>query len=105
MQDSIYDKNESYGHEIESVFAKNRIKKTKKIIERIIQKNKIKNCLDVGTGTGYFLDFVKRVNKKIDCFGIDISVKAIILAKNNYRNINFSQDDIISFTGRGGKKV
>ncbi|MFA6422168.1 MAG: class I SAM-dependent methyltransferase [Candidatus Buchananbacteria bacterium] len=103
MEDLIYDKNNSFGNDINIRFARNRIKKTQKILRGIIKNNKIKNCLDIGTGTGYFLDFIKKLSPSIECFGIDISAKAIAIARNNYNDINFSQEEIASFAKNGKK--
>ncbi len=43
--------------------------------------------LDVGTGHGRLLAEINRINPKIELYGIDISKKMILLAKNNLSNI------------------
>ena len=66
----------------------------------IINKNKFKNVIDIGTGSGAIaISLGKYCNINID--GVDINEKALIVAKKNseinkIKNINFTQSDIFS---------
>ncbi len=101
MDSTFYEK--SYGNQLESAFAKNRIKKTKKIIKRIIGKNKIKKCLDIGSGTGYISNYVKGLDDKIDCYALDISKKAVAIGQKKYPEVKFVLNDITEWQSKGEK--
>lgn len=66
----------------------------------IINKNKFKNVIDIGTGSGAIaISLGKYCNINID--GVDINEKALIVAQKNseinkIKNINFIQSDIFS---------
>lgn len=96
MTDLFYE--QSFGNDIDSKFARNRIKKTQAIIAGIVRRNKIKTCLDIGSGTGYMSGLVKQLDSNIACTGIDISAKAIALARQKYPEVNFVQEDIAAWS-------
>ena len=47
----------------------------------IFLKNKIKNILDIGCGTGFIYEWIKKHQKNLKYFGIDIDNIAIKYAK------------------------
>ena len=101
MEKSFYD--QGYGNDIDSEFADNRLKKTKSVIRGIIRNNKIRRCLDIGCGTGYFSGFVKGLDPKIECVGIDISKKAIGIARRNNPDAEFIEADFSAWADAGNK--
>ena len=52
-------------------------------------KNKIKNILDIGCGTGFIYEWTKRHQKNLKYFGIDIDNITIKFAKKKYGSKNF----------------
>ena len=59
-----------------------------KEVEILINKNKIKNILEIGCSDGNRLSYLKK-NNKVNCFGIDPSSKA--LKSNNDKNIKLKK--------------
>ena len=58
------------------------------IANNFINKNEVKNILDLGTGSGCILLSVLKENKMINGLGIDISKDAISIAKQNSKKLN-----------------
>ena len=61
----------------------------KEIKKNYLNLNKNTKLLDMGCGSGKFLNFIKN-ELKIDCYGIDVAKERIINCKEKYKNINFS---------------
>ena len=53
------------------------------IANNFIDKNEVKNILDLGTGSGCILLSILKENKMINGLGIDLSKDAISIAKQN----------------------
>ena len=53
-----------------------------------INKNKVKNILDLGTGSGCILLSILKENKMINGLGIDLSKEAISIAKRNSKKLH-----------------
>lgn len=59
-----------------------------KIANNYIDKNEVKNILDLGTGSGCILLSILKENKMINGLGIDLSKDAISIAKQNSKKLN-----------------
>ena len=57
------------------------------IANDFIKKNKVKNILDLGTGSGCILLSVLKENKMINGLGIDLSEEAIKIAQKNSKKL------------------
>ena len=58
------------------------------IANNYINKNEVKNILDLGTGSGCILLSILKENKMINGLGIDLSKDAINIAKQNSKKLN-----------------
>ena len=58
------------------------------IANNYINKNEVKNILDLGTGSGCILLSILKENKMINGLGIDLSKDAISIAKQNSKKLN-----------------
>ena len=58
------------------------------IANNFIDKNEVKNMLDLGTGSGCILLSILKENKMINGLGIDLSKDAISIAKQNSKKLN-----------------
>ena len=58
------------------------------IANNYIDKNEVKNILDLGTGSGCILLSILKENKMINGLGIDLSKDAINIAKQNSKKLN-----------------
>ena len=58
------------------------------IANNYIDKNEVKNILDLGTGSGCILLSILKENKMINGLGIDLSKDAISIAKQNSKKLN-----------------
>ncbi|MBN44004.1 MAG: protein-(glutamine-N5) methyltransferase, release factor-specific [Rhodobiaceae bacterium] len=58
------------------------------IANNYINKSKVKNILDLGTGTGCILLSILKENKMINGLGIDLSKEAISIAKRNSKKLH-----------------
>lgn len=62
-----------------------------KIIEQIdLKRLKNKNFLDIGCGSGYYIDKLEKKFKNASFYGVDVSKSSIVYSSKNYPNINFS---------------
>ena len=61
------------------------------IANNFIKKNKVKNILDLGTGSGCILLSVLKENKMINGLGIDISKEAINIAQKNSKKLQLDK--------------
>tara|TARA_B100001057_G_scaffold323396_1_gene323619 strand:- start:786 stop:1622 length:837 start_codon:yes stop_codon:yes gene_type:complete len=61
------------------------------IANNFIKKNKVKNILDLGTGSGCILLSVLKENKMINGLGIDLSKEAIKIAKKNSKKLQLDK--------------
>lgn len=67
-------------------------------INKLLSKLDIKSdekILDVGTGTGVLVPFLKNISSECYIRGIDISSKMIEIAKNKYKNITNLEFEIL----------
>ena len=74
------------------------------IIETVKQlESPVINILDIGTGSGCIPISLKHNLLNINAFGIDISIDALAIAKQNAEsnkaNVNFIEADILNFPG------
>jgi len=60
----------------------------RKIISRFVKKNKIKSVLDIGCSTGKLIRELKKDNKNLKLYGVDIDKSLIKQAQINNPNIN-----------------
>ena len=58
------------------------------IANNFINKNEVKNILDLGTGSGCILLSILKENKMINGLGLDLSKDAISIAKQNSKKLN-----------------
>lgn len=58
------------------------------IANNYINKNEVKNILDLGTGSGCILLSILKENKMINGLGIDLSKEAISIAKRNSKKLH-----------------
>ena len=58
------------------------------IANNYINKNEVKNVLDLGTGSGCILLSILKENRIINGLGIDLSKEAISIAKQNSKKLN-----------------
>ena len=58
------------------------------IANKYINKNEVKNILDLGTGSGCILLSILKENRMINGLGIDLSKEAISIAKQNSKKLN-----------------
>ena len=58
------------------------------IANNYINKNEVKNILDLGTGSGCILLSILKENRMINGLGIDLSKEAISIAKRNSKKLN-----------------
>ena len=58
------------------------------IANNYINKNEVKNILDLGTGSGCILLSILKENRMINGLGIDLSKDAISIAKQNSKKLN-----------------
>jgi len=58
------------------------------IANNYINKNEVKNVLDLGTGSGCILLSILKENRMINGLGIDLSKEAISIAKQNSKKLN-----------------
>ena len=58
------------------------------IANNYINKNEVKNILDLGTGSGCILLSILNENRMINGLGIDLSKEAISIAKQNSKKLN-----------------
>ena len=58
------------------------------IANNYINKNEVKNILDLGTGSGCILLSILKENRMINGLGIDLSKEAISIAKHNSKKLN-----------------
>ena len=58
------------------------------IANNFIDKNEVKNILDLGTGSGCILLSILKENKMINGLGIDLSKDAISIPKQNSKKLN-----------------
>ena len=66
------------------------------IANNYINKSKVKNILDLGTGTGCILLSILKENKMINGLGIDLSKEAISIAKRNSKKLHLeTQSDFL----------
>ena len=70
---------------------RSKLKDTFKNEKRVLffLKNKIKKILDIGCGTGFIYEWIKKHQKNLKYFGIDIDNIAIKYAKKKYSSKNF----------------
>lgn len=61
------------------------------IANNFIKKNKVKNILDLGTGSGCILLSVLKENKMINGLGIDLSKEAINIALKNSKKLQLDK--------------
>lgn len=52
-----------------------------------------KQALDIGCGTGYFSNLIKKTFSDSEVYGLDISKKALSIARKQYPNIHFLEGD------------
>ena len=78
---------------------------TEELVQLIYQNNRNKSkldVLDIGTGSGCIVIALKLLLKNSNCYGIDISKKAITIAKENARNNNsdvvFYNKDVFKYS-------
>jgi len=55
-----------------------------------IKDEEITSVLEVGCGAGQFIRAVKRLRPELDCYGADISLEAIALAKDNNDGVSYA---------------
>lgn len=60
---------------------------TLKLLLSTLKKISAQKILDAGCGTGYFCGELKKLN--YDVTGVDISEKAILVAKQNHPEVDF----------------
>ena len=58
------------------------------IANNYINRNEVKNILDLGTGSGCILLSILKENRMINGLGIDLSKEAISIAKQNSKKLN-----------------
>src|SRR5260221_4596361 len=94
----INKKNSNEIYELEGVYgdqskftSSNRLNKIINLILRLDKKPK--NILDVGCGTGYLSNELKKMFPMAEVIAIDISQNAISIAKKQYSNIIFKTAD------------
>ena len=75
-------------------------------IEKLIVSDNIKNILEFGCGNGLKLQYFAKKYPQINFIGIDISTEVIKLANdlNECSNLNFEQNQIISFLNNNKNK-
>lgn len=56
--------------------------------KKIIEEKKIKSIVDIGTGSGVIAISIKKLFPKISVYAIDISEKALEVARLNAKNLN-----------------
>ncbi|MEZ5146694.1 MAG: class I SAM-dependent methyltransferase [Bacteroidales bacterium] len=101
MKTEEYQKDNPFGLETDSDFHRTRRNTTISLVHSIsVKKERIK-ILDVGCGKGYITSLIKEKVTKVDIDAIDISEKAIEIAKNSLVEINFSVADAMIFKGYG----
>ena len=61
------------------------------IANNYINKNEVKNILDLGTGSGCILLSILKENRMINGLGIDLSKEAISIAKQNSKKLNLEK--------------
>ena len=61
------------------------------IANNFIKKNKVKNILDLGTGSGCILLSLLKENKMINGLGVDISKEAINIAQKNSKKLQLDK--------------
>ena len=82
---------------------------TETLVELVLSEtdNSEKNLLDIGTGTGCIAISIAHFKRNFTCLGIDISKKAVALAKRNAGNlkvsdrVDFAVCDILSDIPKG----
>ena len=68
---------------------------------KIIEKHPaINRVIDIGTGSGCIINTIAaKTRKKLDCYGIDVSENALLIAKRNaksmYVDVTFKRKDIL----------
>ena len=62
------------------------------IANDFIKKNKVKNILDIGTGSGCILLSILKENKKVNGLGIDLSKEAIKIARKNSKKLQLEKN-------------
>jgi len=100
MNDDEYNSENPFGLETESSFHEIRKTTTLKIMKDFAAGKKSPRLLDVGCGIGRITKYIyQNFNASIDA--IDISEKAIELAKEDKKSINFIHTDAMDFDGFG----
>jgi len=84
-----YELKNPYGLETQSDFHQTRAATTINIVRQYSEATEMKNILDVGCGKGIITKQIKKVFPNIQIDAIDISEKAIELAKKDFSGINF----------------
>ena len=66
-------------------------KPTPKYLLEFVLKNKILSALDFGCATGNFLYDLKKKNTKAICFGVDVSLKALEICNDRFKELRVSE--------------
>lgn len=94
--DDCYQKSWGYNYNAQPIRAM-RYRFVKRALAEVIGQSSIKRTLDVGCGIGEIAKFIFDLGKDVDVTGIDMSGKAIELAKSNCPDIAFFISDLESF--------
>jgi len=96
-----YELDNPYGLETDSDFHKTRKDTTISLVKKYSNQTEHFRILDVGCGTGSITKLVKKSNPKAEIDAIDISDKAIEIAKKDDFGINYLTADAILYKGFG----
>lgn len=88
---NIYEQGGVYGNDDIVEGNRDRLQKLLNVIKEL--ENKPTRILDIGCGTGYISNEIKKIYPKSTIYGIDISLKALHIGKKKYKNINFKRAD------------
>lgn len=97
---NVYDKNQSFGQDESSIFAKNRIEVVYKSISEVQFQKDFLKTLDIWSGVGYIPNYIYKnflnQGKKVDSIGLDISDTALKQASEKFPYVTFKKVDISS---------
>lgn len=76
-------------HKSKNYFYRKLVENYRFTLQSLLQNISINNCLEIGSGEGYIIDYILSTNPKIQMLGSDISSSMVYLARKKRENVKW----------------